>query len=417
MHRCITCYILTVISGLSVSASVADDSWPGFRGFGDSHVANVNLPLTWGDEKNVVWKKDLPGYGQSSPVVWNDLAFVTATQGDEKETLLVVCLKVESGEVVWQKEFPTSKTEKVTDYISRAAPTPVVDSQRVYAFFESGDILALTHAGETVWARSLTKEYGPFKGNHGVGSSPAQSDEALIVLVDHAGPSYLLSIEKATGKNVWKKDRKSRTSWSTPIVASGADGPEILISSNGSAECFAARTGELIWEVTDLKGNTVASPSITAEAVLIGSSQASDNLLIRRGGKGNVTATHVAWRADGASSSFGSPLIHEGRAYFVSKANVLTAVNMVNGEKLWTERLPDSTWASPLASGDRIYFFCKDGTTVVIRSTAAFEKLAENKLTTEGRVYAYAVTHGGLLIRNGNRLTFVRESQPAKNPT
>lgn len=414
MLRPIALFSLLTLSCLAVAAVKADESWPGFRGFGDSHVTNVNLPLTWGDDSNIVWKKDFAGYGQSSPVVWNDLAFVTTTIGEEKETLAVICLKVESGEIVWQKDFPTSKTEKVTDYISRAAPTPIVDSQRVYAFFESGDLLALTHTGETVWTRSLTKEYGPFKGNHGVGSSPAQTDDAIIVLIDHAGPSYLMSIEKATGKNVWKKDRKSRTSWSTPIVTSGAEGPEILISSAGSVESFAAQTGELIWEVTDLKGNTVASPTITADAVLVGSSQASDNVLIRRGGKGNVTATHVAWRADGASSSFGSPLIHEGRAYFVSKANVLTAVNMVNGEKLWTERLPDSTWASPLASGDRIYFFCKDGTTVVIRSTTTFEKLAENKLTTEGRVYGMAVAHGGFVIRNGNRLTFVRETPPAK---
>lgn len=415
MRRCTAHFVVLIITCLHGLAAVAEDSsWPGFRGLGDSHTSSVNLPLTWSNDKNIAWKKDLPGYGQSSPVVWNGLTFVTATLGDEKETLLVICLKVETGDVVWQKEFLTSTREKVTDYISRSAPTPLVDSQRVYAFFESGDVIALTHAGEMVWTRSLTKEYGPFKGNHGVGSSPAQTDDAIVLLADHAGPSYLIALDKLTGKNAWKKDRKSRTSWSTPIVTSGPDGPEILISSNGAAECFAARTGELIWEVTDLKGNTVASPTITPEAVLIGSSQPSDNLLIRRGGKGNVTATHVVWRADAVSSSFGSPLVHEGRAYFVSKANVLGAVNMANGEKLWTERLPDSTWVSPLASGDRIYFFCKDGTTIVIRSTAAFEKLAENKLTTEGRIYGVAVAQGGFLIRGGNRLTFVRESPPAK---
>jgi len=415
MRRNLHYGVLSVVCCLFTSAIFAEDSsWPGFRGLGDSHASEGNLPLTWSDDQNVAWKKEVPGYGQSSPVVWNDLVFVTSVQGNEKETLIVVCLRVETGEVVWQKEFPTSKTEKVTDYISRGAPTPLVDGQRVYAFFESGDIVALTHAGETVWTRSLTKDYGPFQGNHGVGSSLAQSADTVIVLVDHSGPSYLAAIDKQSGKTVWKKDRTSRVSWSTPIVSGGPEGPEILISSNGSAECFSARTGELIWEVTDLKGNTVASPSVTADAILIGSSQPSDNLLIRRGGKGNVTATHVAWRANGVSSSFGSPLIQDGRAYFVSKANALTAVNMANGEKLWTERLPDSTWASPVASGDRIYFFCKDGSTVVIRSAATFEKLAENKLSTSDRVYGVAVAHGGFLIRNGSQLTFVRANLPAK---
>lgn len=414
MFRCVTSVWIVVVCALFSAVVVAgDNAWPGFRGIGDSHAASEKLPLTWSDDQNIAWKKDLAGYGQSSPVVWNDLAFVTSVQGSEKETLNVVCLKVETGEIVWQKDFPTSRAEKVTDYISRAAPTPLVDAHRVYAFFESGDILALTHAGETVWKRSLTREYGPFQGNHGVGSSPAQTDENVLVLVDHSGPSYLESIDKQTGKTVWKKERKSRVSWSSPIVCVGTDGPEVMVSSNGWVECFSARTGELNWEVTDLKGNTVASPTVTADSVLIGSSQPGDNLLIRRGGKGNVTATHIAWRAAGVSSSFGSPLIHDGRAYFVSKANALVAVDLAKGEKLWSERLPDATWASPVAAGDRIYFFCKDGSTIVIRSTGTFEKLAENKLSIDGRVYGVAVAHGGFLIRTGNRLTYVKEGPPA----
>ncbi|MDB5335746.1 MAG: hypothetical protein JWN70_1365 [Planctomycetaceae bacterium] len=395
-------------------AAAGELSWSGFRGLGDSHSTAANLPLTWSDTQNVAWKKDLPGFGQSSPVVWKDLIFVTSVSGDNKEKLQVTCLKVDSGEVAWTKDFPTSKPEKVTDYISRGAPTPVVDADRVYAFFESGDIVALNHMGETVWTRSLTTDYGPFKGNHGLGSSLAQTDNAVIVLADHSGPSYLLSLDKATGKTVWKKDRESRVSWSSPIVTAGPEGQEILISSNGVVQCMAAKTGDLLWEVTDLKGNTVASPSVTEQGVVVGSSQPGDNLLIRRGGKGNVSATHIAWRAEGVSSSFGSPVVSGGRAFFVSKASVLFAVDMEKGTKLWSQRLPDSTWASPIAIGDRIYFFCNNGTTIVIKSANEFEQLAENKLTVEDKVYGVAVTHGGFVIRNGSRLTFIQEKATAK---
>lgn len=398
----------------STVAVAAELSWPSFRGLGDSHSTAVNLPLTWSDTQNVAWKKDLPGFGQSSPVVWKDLIFVTSVKGDNKETLQVTCLKVASGEVAWEKEFPTSKPMKVTDYISRGAPTPVVDADRVYAFFESGDIVALNHAGETAWTRSLTKEYGDFQGNHGLGSSLAQTDTAIIVLADHSGPSYLLALDKSTGKNLWKKDRKSRVSWSSPIVSTGTEGQEILISSNGVVECVAAKSGDLLWEVTDLKGNTVASPSVTEQGVLVGSSQPGDNLLIRRGGKGNVTQTHIAWRAEGVSSSFGSPVVNGGRAFFVSKASVLFAVDMEKGTKLWNQRLPDSTWASPVAVGDRVYFFCNNGTTIVIRSANEFEQLAENKLTVDDKVYGVAVAQGGFVIRNGNRLTFIQEKPASK---
>ena len=332
------CWSLLAACCVGSIAMAAELSWPGFRGLGDSRSAEVKLPLTWSDSQNVAWKKDLSGFGQSSPVVWNDLIFVTSVNGENKETLLVTCLKVASGDVAWEKEFPNSKPEKVTEYISRSAPTPAVDAERVYAFFESGDIIALNHAGEIVWTRNLTKDYGEFKGNHGLGSSLAQTAESVIVLADHSGPSYLLSLEKATGKTIWKKDRKSRVSWSSPIVTTGEEGQEILISSNGVVESVSAKTGDQLWEVTDLKGNTVASPSVTEQGVLVGSSQPGDNLLIRRGGKGNVTGTHIAWRADGVSSSFGSPVANGGRGFFVSKASVLFAVDMEKGTKLWSQR-------------------------------------------------------------------------------
>ena len=394
-------------------ALAAEAAWSGFRGLGDSHTTAANLPLTWSDSQNVAWKKELSGFGQSSPVVWNDLVFATSIKGDNRETLLVTCLRVTTGEVVWEKQFPNANQVKVTEYISRGAPTPVVDQDRLYAFFETGDLIALNHAGETVWTRSLTKDYGEFKGNHGVGSSLAQTESAVIVLADHAGPSYLLALDKATGKNLWKTDREPRVSWSSPIITAGAAGPEIVVSSNGSVDAFSAQTGEKVWEVTKLKGNTVASPSVTADGVLIGSGQVGDNLLIKRGGQGNITETHIAWRADGVSSSFGSPVINNGRGYFVSKASVLFAVDMAKGTKLWNQRLPDSTWASPIASGDRVYFFCNNGTTIVIRSGDQFEQLAENKLTMEDKVYGVAVTHGGFIIRNGRQLTFIQEKPVA----
>jgi outer membrane protein assembly factor BamB len=186
---------------------------------------------------------------------------------------------------------------------------------------------------------------------------------------------------------------------------------EILISSNGVAQSYAAADGKLLWEVTELKGNTVASPSVTSNAVLIGSGDPGHSLLIRRDGQGDVSQSHVAWRTEEASSSFGSPLLHQGRAYFVNKAGVAFALDVETGQKLWNTRLPDSTWASPVAAGDRVYFFCKNGETVVARSADKFEKLAENKLTVQTRLYGVAVAGGGFLIRDGRRLTFIQDKQ------
>ncbi|OYW16720.1 MAG: pyrrolo-quinoline quinone, partial [Planctomycetales bacterium 12-60-4] len=122
------------------------DRWPAFRGDGTSLSAATKLPTEWNDTTNIAWSVSIPGYGQSSPVVWGDRVFVTSADGEEKDRLLVSCFTMATGEKLWTKEFSGTQKVKVSDYVSRGAPTPVVDAERVYAFFESGDLVALSHA-------------------------------------------------------------------------------------------------------------------------------------------------------------------------------------------------------------------------------------------------------------------------------
>ena len=383
------------------------ENWPAFRGDGTSVTDAQQLPLTWSDTENVAWSVEIPGYGQSSPVTWGDRVFVTSTSGEEKETVIVSAFAAETGARLWSKEFPaTQKVAKVSDYVSRGAPTPVVDADRVYAFFESGELLALTHAGEPVWQRSLVKEYGEFKGNHGVGGSLAATNDSVLVLVDHSGPSYLLSVNKTTGENLWKVDRESKTSWSTPALRTTGDAGEIVISSNGTVDGYNPATGEKVWWVTGVDGNTINSPTCVGDLILIGSSKAKQSFAVATGGQGDVTETGVKWRAGEATSSFGSPLLAGGVAYFVSKAGVLYAVDAITGEALWNERISDSCWASPIAAGDRVYFFLKGGTTLVYRVGTEKERIAENPLTVgeQDRIYGVAAIHGAFLVRTGSQL-------------
>ena len=130
-----------------LQATEPDDVWPTFRGTGDSRTAANDLPLEWSDGENVAWNLDLPGYGQSSPVVWKESIFLTAVEGEFKEKLHLLSVGLSSGEVRWQKTWPSSRREKNTNYVSKAAPTPAVDANRVYAFFESTDLVALDHSG------------------------------------------------------------------------------------------------------------------------------------------------------------------------------------------------------------------------------------------------------------------------------
>lgn len=391
-------------------AATPGDTWPAFRGDGTSTSLAQKLPVEWSDTQNVAWSVDLPGYGQSSPVVWKDTVFVSSTAGEEKDKLLVTALDAVKGQQKWSKEFPASQKVKASDYVSRGAPTPVVDAERVYVFFESGDLVALTHAGETAWNRSLVKEYGEFVGNHGIGASIAATDDSIIVLVDHSGPSYLLCVNKQTGENRWKVERESKTSWSSPLVRTRDGQTQIVISSNGTVDAYDPATGERLWWVSGIDGNTVASPTPLDDVVIIGSSKVNQNLAIATSGKGDVTESGIRWRTKDATSSFGSPLIADGVAYYVNRAGVLFALNMQNGEVLWNERLSDSCWASPIAAEGRIYCFTTKGNAVVLAGGKEPKKLAENTLTTEDRVYGVAAVDGAFFVRAGSHLWRISEA-------
>ena len=136
----------------------APSQWPGFLGAGASSIVAESIPLEWSPQKNMAWTREIPGYGQSSPVIWGDRIFLTSVDGPNKEMLHVVCYSLQSGDQLWDVETPSTNPEKSSVYISRAAPTPVVDAERVYAYFEGGDVLAVSHTGEKVWARSLSND-------------------------------------------------------------------------------------------------------------------------------------------------------------------------------------------------------------------------------------------------------------------
>jgi outer membrane protein assembly factor BamB len=378
--------ILSLFLGADATPSQA---WPGFRGDGSSTSTAKNLPLTWSPTENLAWRTPLPGYGQSSPVVWGDRAFVTAVDGDQKEKLFVVAVDVKTGKVAWKKEFAAGQTGKNNPMMSRAAPTPVVDKDAVYAFFESGDVVALSHAGELKWERSLAKDYGAFKNNHGVGGSPAQTDKAVVILIDDLGPSYLVALDKASGKNLWKADRKSRSSWTSPVVAKIGGKPAVLVSSSGSLTAYDAATGKELATLDGLVGNNIPSPAVAGDLIVLGAGEnrmkpdlaasAKSNCCVRLTVKGDKISFEPVWDGKKAICQHASPLVHKGHAYFVTKSGLVHCVDLKTGEEKYAERLDNQCWATPVGAGDHVFFFGKDGVTTVIKAGPDFEKVAANR--------------------------------------
>ncbi len=365
--------------------------WPAFLGVGATPIKNPDsIPIRWSPKENIAWKAKLPGQGQSSPVIWGDRIYVTSLEGTIRDKCHVTALRLSDGSILWDATIPSAMTAESSYYHSRAAPTPIVDNDGIYAFFETGNLVALNHAGKKRWARNLVKEYGEFTSPHGLGASPAQWQDKLYVLVDHFGPSYLLAVDKATGKTVWKVDRTSRQSWSSPAILMVDGKAQVVCSSSGSVDGYDAQTGKLLWSIQDVGGNNVPTPvCFGLGKLLIAASPGRDNKYEQEARRSNFCLQvsyqesqwqpRVVWRVK-ALASFASPCVHQGVAYWTNSVGGLFAYDLATGEELFTTRLKQSCWATPIGIGDRVYFFGKDGLTTVLRAGRKLEVLAENQL-------------------------------------
>ena len=412
---------LATIEVVSTDAEPADEPenaapergatrWPGFLGGRDTNVSRAaRLPLTWSDD-SVAWRITTPGFGQSSPVIWDDTVFLTSLEGRMKETLFITAVDLEDGAERWRRTFDAAEAFEWNDYVSKGAPTPAVDGERLYAYFDSGDLLALTHDGETVWRRKLGAEYGTVGGNHGVGNSILLTDDAVVVLQTRRAYSYLLAVDPATGETLWKADREPGVAWSTPALT--PDGSEIVVSASGRIEGFDAGTGERRWFFEDLRGNHVPSPTFTDELVIVGGMAVQANLALRRGRTGALDGGDVAWTA-GSGSNFASPFVYRDCVYWVNPAGAARCLAPESGAVRWTHRLPDSIWATPLGHEDHVYFFTTEGVTQVLRaSDEAPEVVATNHLSVDAPVTGVAVVNDAIVIRAGTEV--IRVGRPVE---
>jgi outer membrane protein assembly factor BamB len=360
--------------------------WHSFRN-GGSSTSISELPLHWSPETGITWQRELAGYGQSSPVIHAGTVYVTSVVGPQKEACAISAIDLATGAERWQYSFEAATTGDSNYMNSRAAPTPCVDDSRIICFFEGGDIVALSPDGKQLWHRDLNTVYGPLKTNHGLGSSLAQSDQLVMLNVEHNGPSMLVALDKATGATKWTVERPSGSSWSSPVLTA-TDPPQVVVSSSGSVTGYSVDDGSQLWQIDGLSGNTVPSPVVTGNRLLTGAripefgsaeDAASSNLCVAFPDQAGAAAT-VAWRAEDAVCDYASPVVCGDRAFYLNKVGVLSCVDLHTGKTLYRQRLRVECWATPIVSQDQIYFFGKDGKTVIVGSGPEFSLTAENHL-------------------------------------
>jgi outer membrane protein assembly factor BamB len=243
--------IILVVAVCLSGSSVFAQNWDQFRGpNGEGVSAATGLPSEFGPQKNVAWKTELPP-GHSSPVLTRDRIFVTAHSKEQNHKLFVIALDRKSGKILWQREVPKSRDGRLQNVNGPASPSPVTDGTNVYAFFQEFGLVSFDAAGKQRWTVPL----GPFNMFYGFGASPILVDDKIILPVDQDDPSsYLIAINKNTGKVVWKVDRPVVISgYSTPIVYQPKQGPkQVVIPESFQLSAYSVADGKRVWWVRGL---------------------------------------------------------------------------------------------------------------------------------------------------------------------
>ena len=416
--------------------------WPQWRGpLGTGAAPEADPPVHWDESRNLLWKRALPGLGHSTPIVWGDRIYVTAavpvgealgpihddapgSHGNlpvtHRHRFVVLALDRGSGDVIWERTVRTSLPHEGGHYTSSlASASPLTDGQRVLAYFGSQGVYCLDPDGRVQWRKQLGLMRT--KHGHGEGSSPVLYGETLVVNWDHEGQSFIVALDKETGRERWKVRRDEVTSWATPVAVEQDGVVQVIVAGTSRVRGYHLETGEVIWECGGLAANIVASPVAGDGMAFVGSSYEKRVLLAIRleGARGDITGTdRVPWTRRRTTPYVPSPLLHDGVLYFLAHyQSVLTRVDARTGqERPGPMRLRGigNVYASPVAAAQRVYVTDLNGATLVLSHEETPRALAINRL--EDRFSASAALAGRQIYLRGEKSLYAIGSPVASAP-
>ncbi len=393
-HRVSPCALRLTILFLvgCLSNTCPADNWAHWRGPDGNAVANdADPPTEFNNSLNLRWKVAVPGLGSGSPIVWEDDIFVVSaipvSEGKiPQHQFVLFCFDRETGMERWRKvaveATPHQETHSTNGF---ASASPVTDGEHVYASFGSRGLYCYTMNGNLVWKRN---NFPPMttRNGFGEGSSPVLAGDRLILPWDHEGQSKLYAINKTTGATIWEVERDEPTNWGTPLVIEHGGRVEIITTGQNYARAYDFDTGAELWRCAGQTQRPAASPVYRDGVVYIASGFRGSFLgAFRVGGRGDLQGTsNVLWTIERDTPDIASPLLSGDRLYYYKgRAGVLTCVDATTGKPHYsTQRIRglDNIYASPVAAGGHVYLSDRDGTVVVIKDSPRFEIVATNEL-------------------------------------
>jgi outer membrane protein assembly factor BamB len=398
-----------------LTAVVHAENWPQWRGPNlNGFSAEKNLPERWTVDQNVVWKLAMPSWSGSTPIVWRDSIFLNVADGDN---LFLWSVDRKKGTVSWKQPLGGGNVKMRKQNMS--SPSPVTDGRSVYVMTGTGILKGFDFSGKELWSRDIQKDYGQFGLNWGYASSPLLLDDALYVQVLHGmktdAPSYVMRIDKKTGKTVWKVDRptnairESPDSYTTPGLLRYGKNVEIIITGGDCVTGHDPATGRELWRANGLNPTNdpfyriVASPVIFNE-IIYAPTRVKPLLALKSGGRGDITSSHVIWSTDNGPD-VPTPVTDGKYFYIVKDSGIMWCLDAKTGQELYgNQRIKPGTYSSsPVLADGKIYVTNEEGLTTVIKAGPKFEVLAENPLN-DLCLSSPAISEGQIFIRTGGQL-------------
>lgn len=415
---------LILVMQLAVTALA--ENWPQWRGPNLNGLSDEkNLPLRWTTEENITWRLALPGWSGSTPIIWQDRIFLNVADGKD---LYLWSVDRSKGVLIWKKLLGGGNIKLRKQNMS--SPSPVTDGQSVFVMTGTGILKAFDFNGQELWSRDIQRDYGEFGLNWGYASSPLLFEDSLYVQVLHGmktdSPSYLLRIDKASGKTAWRVERhtaaiaESPDSYTTPALLRRGQTVELVITGGDCVTGHDLATGKEIWRANGLNPENdpsyriVASPVIF-EDIIFAPTRVKPLLALKAGGRGDVSRSHLLWStANGPDVP--TPVTDGKYLYIVNDRGIMWCFEARTGKEVYgPQRIKPGTYsASPVLGDGKIYITNEDGLTTVVKAGPEFAVLAENPLN-DYCLSSPAISDGQLFIRTAANLFCIgNNSQPGK---
>ena len=398
-----------------ITAPLHAENWPAWRGPSANGISReTNLPSRWSKSENITWKLDLPEWSGSTAIIWGEHIFLNVAQGTDLHLWAVDRTK---GQPIWKRHLSGGNHQERKQNMS--SPSPVTDGRHVWVMTGTGILKAFDFGGKEIWTRDIQKDYGRFGLNWGYASSPLLHEDALFVQVLHGmktdDPSYLLRIDKASGKTLWRVERPTKAirespdSYTTPALLRYGSTTEIVVTGGDVVTGHDPASGKELWRSDGLNPTNnpsyriVASPFVFGE-MIYAPTRERPLLALRAGGRGDITSSHRVFAFE-SGPDVPTPVTDGQYLYVVRDNGVMFCLDARSGKTIYgPERLKPGTYSgSPVLADNKIYVTNEDGVTMVVRAGPKFEVVAENDFG-EYTLSSPAISQGQLFIRTDKAL-------------